>query len=174
MKKYYFTFDAETMGLWGEAFCIAGAILDDEGKVLDQFVGRCSIKGEIDSWVKENVIPQLTEIPVEYKDYKDLLKAFSTFWLKWKDKVSTTITHMGMIVESKILRDMHEAGYIGDWEAPYITADCASFTQVGDSVDTYAKTHGIKVNPSEFSGGAHNPLYDALVAGLVYLDVIKK
>lgn len=164
-----FTFDGETKGLWGEAFCLAAAVLNDEGKIIDQFVGRCPISGEIDKWVQENVLPKLEDIPISYANYKELLMAFADFWQKWRKDIDVTVTHMGMIVEAKVIRDMHDYGFIGDWEAPYVTADCASFPMVGDSVDTYAKAHNIKV-----SGDSHNPLYDSLIAGKVYLDVIKK
>ena len=59
MGKKIFSFDAETNGLWGKAFAIAAVVTDENGKEIDQFIGRCPVQGEVNHWVSENVIPEM-------------------------------------------------------------------------------------------------------------------
>jgi hypothetical protein len=83
---------------------------------------------------------------------------------------------MGFIVEVKILRDLHAAGLIGDWDAPYPLLDVSgNLQQAGEdptSVDGYVRKHGLSVG--EFEGGTHNPLYDSAAAAVVYRKLISE
>lgn len=163
-----FSFDAETNGLWGQAFCI-GAILYAEGTPVATFVGRCPIEGATNEWVAANVIPTLENIPVEYSSYDELLAAFSKFYLEHKQDAAV-IAHVAVPVESKLLSDMHSRGYIGDWDGPFPLIDVAGMLyQAGEdptSVDAYVNKYGIAV---ENYGSTHNPLYDCAVAAQVFM-----
>lgn len=64
-----FSFDAETNGLWGQAFAVAAVLFDENGDEVARFVGRCPIEGEVNPWVKENVLPEMEGIPVTHKSY---------------------------------------------------------------------------------------------------------
>ena len=94
--------------------------------------------------------------------------------LKFKD--AKIIAHMGVPVESSLIRDMHDCGYIGDWDAPYPLFDISgNLDQVGEDptlVDSYAKKY--ELNVSKFDGGTHNPLYDSAVAAVVYRHLKQK
>jgi hypothetical protein len=114
MKKV-FSFDAETNGLWGQAFAIGALVYDESGAEISRFVGRCPIEGEVDKWVAENVLPKIADIPVTCGDYNALLALFAEFY-KANKQDADVIAHMGFIVEVKILRDLHAAGLIGDWD----------------------------------------------------------
>ncbi len=168
MKKI-FSFDAETNGLWGKAFAIGALVYDENGTEIARFAGRLPDEAVTDEWVKKNVLPTLAAMPVTHADYLSLLADFAKFYMANKVDVDVLV-HMGYIVETKLLRDMHDVGYIGDWDAPYPLLDVAgNLEQVGEdptSVDGYAKKHGLDVG--EFEGGTHNPLYDSAVAAAVY------
>jgi hypothetical protein len=173
MKKS-FSFDAETNGPWGQTFAIGALVYDESGAEMARFVGRCPIQGEVDPWVKDNVLPQITGLPVTHRDYESLLADFAKFYLA--NKVNADIVvHMGYIVETKILRDAHDRGFIGDWDGPYPLLDLSgNLQQVGEdptSVDSYLKKYGLTVG--EFEGGTHNPLYDSAVAYQVYKHLIR-
>jgi hypothetical protein len=172
MKKL-FSFDAETNGLWGQAFAIGALVYDEQGIEIARFVGRCPIQGEVDGWVRDNVIPKITDIPETHTDYASLLAAFAEFY-KANKTDADVIVHMGFIVEVKILRDLHAAGLIGDWDAPYPLYDVSgNLQQAGEdatSVDSYIKKYELTVG--EFEGGTHNPLYDSAVAAVVYRHVV--
>ncbi len=171
-SRRLFSFDAETNGLWGQAFAIGALVYEDEVEVA-RFVGRCPIEGEIDSWVAENVIPQMTVIPVSQDSYEGLLADFAKFYLAEKADADLVV-HMGVPVESKVLLDMHCLGLIGDWDGPYPLYDLSGFlAQVGEdptSVDGYLVRHDLIVS-SQYEGGTHNPLYDSEVAARVLMHL---
>lgn len=174
MKKV-FSFDAETNGLWGQAFAIGALVYDESGAEIARFVGRCPIEGEVDKWVAENVLPKIADIPVTHANYDALLASFAEFY-KANKQDADVVVHMGFIVEVKILRDLHAAGLIGDWDAPYPLLDVSgNLQQAGEdptSVDSYVKKNELSVG--EFEGGTHNPLYDSAVAAVVYRHLTEK
>jgi hypothetical protein len=168
MKKI-FSFDAETNGLWGQTFAIGAILYGEDGAKISRFVGRCPIEGEINPWVKENVLPQIETIPVTQTSYDELLADFAKFYLANKQDAHILV-HMGVPVESTIIRDMHDRGYIGDWDGPFPLIDLAgNLQQAGEdptSPDSYIKKYELKI--AEFEGGTHNPLYDSAVAAEVF------
>ena len=165
-----FSFDAETNGLWGKAFSIA-AIVYDNGIEVSRFIGRCLIEGEINSWVAENVLPKMEDIPVSHSSYDELLKDFADFYKSNKSDANI-IVHMGVPVESSLLKDMHSREYIGDWDGPYPLIDVAgNLQQAGEdptSCDSYVAKYGLKVA----EGNTHNPLYDSEVAAVVFMHLM--
>lgn len=172
-KKKLFSFDAETNGLWGQAFAIGALVYDESGVEIARFVGRLSDAEVTDEWVRENVLPKIQDIPVTHESYDALLMDFSKFYLE-NNKDTDVIAHMGFIVEVKILRDLHERKLIGDWDAPYPLLDVSgNLQQSGEdptSVDSYVEKN--KLSVGEFDGGTHNPLYDSAVAAVVYRHIM--
>lgn len=164
-----FSFDAETNGLWGQAFAIGALVYDENGVEIGRFVGRCPIEGEVNSWVKGNVLPQMTKVVESHPDYDALLSDFAGFYLAYKEGANV-IVHMGVPVESKLLSDMHARGLIGDWDGPYPLIDIAgNLLQIGEdptSVDSFVERNELFIG--EFEGGTHNPLYDAAAAAAAY------
>jgi len=169
MAKKIFSFDGETNGLWGEAFAIGALVYDEQGTEVARFVGRLPDTAVTEKWVQENVLPQLTGVPITHTDYDSLLTDFAKFYLANKEGADI-IVHMGYIVEAKVLRDMHDRGHIGDWDGPYPLFDVSGNLQAAGadptSVDKFATKHGLSVG--EFEGGTHNPLYDSAIAAAVY------
>jgi hypothetical protein len=166
-----FSFDAETNGLWGQAFAIGALVYNESGAELARFVGRLPDEAVTDQWVRDNVLPQLTGLPVTHATYESLLADFAKFYLANKQDADIVV-HMGYIVEAKLLRDAHNMGLIGDWDGPYPLYDLTgNLQQVGEdptSVDAYIKKYNLEVR--DF-GGTHNPLYDSEVAARVYLHL---
>ena len=172
MKKV-FSWDAETNGLWGQAFAIGALVYNEQGIEVARFVGRLPDTEVTDGWVKENVLTKIKDIPVTHQTYDSLLSDFAKFYLANKENADVVV-HMGFIVEVKILRDLHERKLIGDWDAPYPLLDVSgNLQQAGEdatSVDKYVKKYNLSVG--EFEGGTHNPLYDSAVAATVYRHLI--
>lgn len=168
-----FSFDAETNGLWGQAFAIAARLYDAAGNVHAEFIGRCPIEGDVDGFVLDKVLPQMIEIPVSHADYDSLLAAFAEFYLANKADAEV-IVHMGVPVESKLFIDMHARGLIGDWDGPYPLLDISgALAQAGEnptSCDEYVRKHGLELS-ADFAGGSHNPLYDSEVAARVWMHL---
>lgn len=180
MKKI-FSFDAETNGLWGQAFAIGALVYDENGIEIARFVGRLPDTEVTDSWwLSAEQGEALTRfekirraIPVTHDDYDSLLADFAKFYLANKADADI-IVHMGYIVEAKILRDLHDKGLIGDWDGPYPLYDVSGhLRQAGEdptSVDSYIKKYELSVG--EFEGGTHNPLYDSSAAAVVYRHLV--
>lgn len=172
-----FSFDAETNGLWGQPFSIAALVYDENGKETARFVGRLPDTEVTDAWTRENVLPQMEGIEESHDSYGALLADFAEFYLREKQD-ATVIAHMAVPVESSVLRDMHTRGLIGDWDGPYPLMDIAGcLAQAGEdptSCDGYADKFGVAVDPAEFAGGKHNPLYDSAQAVAVYRHLVSR
>lgn len=165
-----FSFDAETNGLWGQAFSIA-ALVYENGVETARFIGRCPIEGETNSWVTENVLPKMEDIPVTHNYYDELLADFAKFYLANKADAHV-IVHMGVPVEATLLKDAHSRGFIGDWDGPYPLIDVTgNLQQAGEnpvSCDSYVAKYGLEVA----EGNSHNPLYDSEVAAKVFMHLM--
>lgn len=164
-----FSFDAETNGLYGEAFCLAAVVIDEAGNEVANFVGRCPIAGAVDGWVAENVLPNLEAIEVTHADYGSLLEGFYAFYKEHKVD-ATVIAHMAHPVETKVLRDLVEVDLGGRmWDGPYPLIDVAGVLLAKGfnptSVDTYNTGHGVTV---PFDGATHHPLYDSWAAAVAF------
>ena len=176
MRKV-FAFNAETNGLWGPVFAIGALVYDQNGKEIARFAGRLSDAEVTDEWVRKNVLPKLSGIPVTHKSYAAMLADFAAFYLMYKIDADIVV-HMGYIVEAKVLRDMHDAGLIGDGDGPYPLFDISGILQgVGadpTNVDKFVSEHCLSLPIEEFTGGKHNPLYDAAITAVVYRYLITK
>lgn len=189
MKKFTMSIDAETNGLWGNPFAVAGILYDSQtGEEVDKICLRLPNEIVTDVWVKDNVLPTLnfpithtgnalfdTQIGKEkclQKAYKEMLSDFSDWYKKYKDE-SDVLWHMGHIVESHLFREMHDFGFIGDWDAPYVPIEVSAYLEMAgesaDSVDSYAKKYNLEIKDY---GSTHNPLYDCEVAFKCYFHII--
>ncbi len=168
-----FSFDGETNGLWGDVFAIGALVYDATGVEIARFIGRLPDSEVTDEWVMQNIIPTLQSVGVTHNTYSELLADFARFYAQHKEGADVLV-HMGYIVEAKILRDMHDQGLIGDWDAPYPLLDVAgNLQQAGEdptSVDAYMAKYSLSVD--EFDGGTHNPLYDSAVTAVVYRHLL--
>ena len=173
MKKIL-SFDAETDGLWGRAFAIGALVYDESGREIARFVARLADSVVTDTWVQKNVLPTLVGLPVTHETYESMLADFAVFYLANKADAEIVV-HMGVPVESSILRDMHSQGCIGDWDGPFPLIEVAGeLAQAGEdptSVDKYVGKWGIVV--PDF-GATHNPLYDSAVAAEVHRHLVSR
>jgi hypothetical protein len=186
-----FSFDAETNGLYGPAFSIAAVVyeycadldlLSDvrllEEKKVAEFVGRCPIKGDVDSWLAENVLPRMGGIVQTHSSYQELLGAFIAFY---KQHVLVdgeygptpspdvdVIVHCGTPVEARLFIDAVEMGLLGTFEGPSPLKDIGALPGIGSSVDRFLYENSIVLDEFEFDGGTHNPLYDSVAAYAAY------
>ena len=166
-RKYVLSFDAETNGLRGVAFAIAGIVYDGNGNEIDRFVGRCPIEGEVSPYVKENVLPAMQGIEENFLSYEELLSAYVE-WRELYRESAIEIVHMGVPVEAKLFDDAYDYGFIGEFDGPYPLVDISAYPEIGVSVDTYNDENEISVNPGLFDGGTHNPLFDSAQAAAAF------
>jgi len=166
--KKVMSIDAETNGLWGQAFAIAAIAYNEEGNEVSRFVGRCPIEEDVSPWVMENVLPQMVAISETTATYAELLSQF----FQWRNRLKADgygeLAHMGVPVEARLYMDAHSMGLFGDFDGPYPLIDPSAIPEIGTSVDTYNKENGIEVSETEYAGGTHNPLYDCAAAYKAY------
>lgn len=170
--KGIISIDAETNGLWGEPFAIAAIVYDEEYNEQDRFFARISDKFVTNGWVKENVLPTLSDLPITHQSLNGMLEGFARFWMKYKGEYQA-LWHMGHVVESYLFRLMVDKRIIGEWDAPYTFIEVSTALELAgepaDSVDGYAKRHNLELP----DGSTHNPLYDCMVAAKVYHHLLE-
>ena len=159
--------DAETNGLWGNPFAIAGIVYED-GSEIERICVRLPDSAVSTPWGIKNVIPAIKKHPATHQNYEEMLKCFANFYNKHKD--STVLWHMGHIVEAHLFREMYRIGAVGEWDAPYTPIELSTaLLHAGyepSSEESYAKKNGICLD-----GVSHDPQYDAELAALVYFDI---
>jgi hypothetical protein len=171
-----FSFDAETNGLWGDAFAVSAAVYEN-GEFTASFTAYLGADGVTNDWVKDNVLPKLDGLEVTHADYDSMLEAFAGFYKEHKGDADV-IAHMGVPVEAKLLLDMHSKGFIGDWDGSYPFLDVASVLKAKGfdptSVDSYNNEFGLMEGRSEAGGLAtHHPLYDSVAAAVAYMHLMQ-
>lgn len=163
------SFDIESNGLHGEAFAVGAVIVDAKGVVVETFVGRCEIEGQVDEWVQKNVLPVLKNIPVTHKSYGALRSAFWDWFTVAQKKTDYVVVSNGYPVEyGFLLACQHDAIDGRYWEHPFPILDATSVA-LGAHKDVSALKLRIA---AELSGQAHNPVYDAQLAARMVLDVL--
>lgn len=163
--------DAETNGLWGKPFAIAAIIYDEDYNERERFFARIPDSFVTNEWVKENVLPTLSDLPVTHQNLDEMLGAFAEFWLKCQP-FHLPLWHMGHIVEAYLFRLLVEKKLIGEFSAPYdfieVSNILAMYGYSHDSVDAYAKKYNLPLP----EGSTHNPLYDCEVAAKVHYHLL--
>lgn len=162
-------FDLESNGLHGPVFATGAVVMDGAGKVYDEFTARCPIVGDTDEWVKENVLPAITDMPITNKDYKEIRQAFWSWYIKNEPKSDYVLVANGYPVEYRFLIQCQEDDIENRyWQHPFPILDLTSLVvQAGKEGARQAK--GIK-RSGDFSH--HHPLHDAIMTAKVAFKVL--
>jgi hypothetical protein len=169
-----FSLDAEVDGLYGRAFAIAVTVRQD-GCELASFQGRVADAAVSDTWVRDNVLPALGNMAITHSSSQELEEAFWEFWLSQKEN-AVVIAHCGSPVESGLFRRCVErAPAERIWSGPFPLHEVGTLLlALGEdpaSVDGYVRKYGLVV---PFSGVSHHPMYDAVVAAVVWDHAVKR
>ena len=100
------------------SFAIGALVYDDERRRSSPFCRSLPNRGRGRQVGRGECTPEDRGHSREPRRLRRTLTDFAKFYLANKQDADV-IVHMGFIVETKILRDMHERGLIGDWDAPY-------------------------------------------------------
>lgn len=168
------SFDLETNGLHGSAFAVGAVVMDINGKVHDQFTGRCSINGKVDDWVAKNVLPAIENMPITHKSYEHLREDFWQWYLQAEPKSDYVLVNNGYPVEYRFLLQCQEKDIEGRyWQHPFPILDLSSLLiQVGKT-NLANKSQLFTDTPGQGKFSKHNPLDDAKVAALTAFEAFK-
>lgn len=175
MKTLYFVFDAESVGLHGEAFAVGGGLYTAAGAPLWEFIHACYLEGasgEDDDrkWVSENVPP----LPADCREPGEVRERFWAHWEAAKtyaEKEGAKLyaaADCAWPVEGKLFsRCVRDDMSKRKWSGPYPLIDIASvlFACGFDPVGTLPRID------NELP--AHNPLNDARQSARVLCEAIQ-
>lgn len=162
-----FCFDAETDGLYGEAFAIGAVVMNENGEILEVFSEKCLFPGIQSQWVRENCLIHLDDIK-DCGSRKQLREDFWAFYMKHRDHC-TIMADVSYPVEAGLLRacvkdDPEKREFMG----PYPLIDIASLF-FANGIDPHT-------NRMEFiqeQRRPHNPLDDAITSAKCALKLLR-
>lgn len=143
--EYYFVFDVESIGLYGDDFAVAGGLYDSEGEALDEFcycIPKEGLKGSPEDlkWVEENV----PELPVTHEDGPSMRKAFWGKWIEAKSKDAQIFAECKYPVETNFMAKCIEEDPSRIKDAPYPFHEIASIMLASgtDPLKSYKRIEG--------------------------------
>lgn len=166
--------DVESNGLHGEAFAVGAVLMKLDGTILEEFLGRCPIKGELDPWVKERVLPAMTNVKEDYQDTKKLRAAFWKWYKPIKERTDYAIADNGYPVEARFLiacqdDDLSERY----WDHPFPLLDPASMLMQIGIKPLAIRYEFVADRLNNQSVLQHNPRFDAWVSALTVIKALE-
>ena len=172
-KTKLLSFDVESNGLHGQAFAVAAVVVNLDGEVVDQFVGRTKIIGQVDPWVEQNVLPVITDMPITQRTSKDLRNDFWRWFERAQQEADYVLVSNGYPVEYRFLlkcqEDNLEQRY---WQHPFPLLDLMSL-MLQTEPHGERRTDIIKKLFDEGRYSRHHPYHDALVSARAACEVFR-
>lgn len=166
-------FDVESNGLHGEAFSVAGVLIDADHNILSQFVSRCPIIGPVDTWVSENVIGPMQGIVETAPDARTMRDEFWDWYLAAKAQAQIIVAANPYPVEARFLiacqaDDLPARGF--DHPFPYYDLSSMLYT-LGYTTPAQRRAY-VKTAVRGSTGEPHNPLWDAKATAMAAMQTI--
>jgi len=150
--KNILLFDVESTSLHGTGFAVGAIVVNREGSEIDRFE-LLSKEGaaKAGDWVKENVLPNLSDMPICETD-KELRDSFFEFYSKHKE-TSEIWSDVNFPVETNFLHAIvNDALAEREWSMPYPLKDVSSLIDVNIDRCAECGIQGLR---------KHNPLDDS-------------
>jgi len=145
-------FDVESTSLHGTGFAVGAIVVNKAGSEIDRFE-LLSKEGasKVGDWVKENVLPNLSDMPNCETDV-ELRDAFFNFYLKHKETAEIW-SDVNFPVETNFLHAIvSDAPSEREWSMPYPLKDASTLVDV--SIDRCSECGIADLRK-------HNPLDDS-------------
>lgn len=165
--------DVESNGLHGEAFAVGAVLIQADGKVLDDFLGRCPIEGEVDSWVKKNIIKPLKGVVENYDSSLKMRDAFWEWYRAAKEQADYVLVDNGYPVEARFLLQCQADDLEGRyWDHPYPLLDLSALLLAVGVKPLAVKWQWVEDRVPQ---GAirHHPRFDAQVSALAAFKALE-
>lgn len=173
----YFSFDAESAGLFGSVFAVGWVIIDEDGTELEEGYLACPLDLTAPPsdvrWAQEHVLPTLPIFQSEpsYANCKDLLTLMDRFWAAWleaKQKYSdlTMVTDCPFPVEATFLLGVALRQKLTSHNSFYPILDVASVLAAADRDPLGANERKENEHPP------HNPVNDARQSARLLVETL--
>ena len=165
------SFDLEANNLHGMPFAIGAIVIDGHGIVHDSFTARCPVVGELDPWVKDNVLPAIKDMPETHETYEDIREAFWRWYVPAEASSDYVLVSNGYPVEYRFLIDCQDADLDARyWQHPFPILDLTSIL-VATGHDSGVQKNQIRKKVRKDSSFAqHHPFDDAKLAALMAFE----
>jgi hypothetical protein len=173
-KTTLLSIDVESNGLHGKAFAIGAVLINLAGEIIDEYSARSPIRGAVDPWVKDNVLPPLKNFPVTHPSAKAMRRDFWQWYKTAKDRANYVMVDNGYPVEARFMiscqDDDIDERY---WDHAFPLLDLSSLLiQVGIKplAVRYKLVEDLIASQPNLH---HNPRWDAWVSALVAIKALR-
>jgi hypothetical protein len=173
------SFDVESNGLHGAAFAVAAVVMDEKLRVLGEFLGRTPLRGQVDPWVKDNVLPPMQTMPVNYRSARAMRDDFWKWFVAARTNSTQVLVDNPYPVEARFLIACQQDDLKGRYfEHPFPLLDLGTMLyRLG--ADTPAKRQAYKLSALNASGEpaasnpqVHNPRWDCWAAAVTAFHLL--
>ncbi len=166
-------FDVESNGLHGDAFSVAGVLIDSDHQILSQFVSRCPIIGPVDTWVSENVLGPMKDIAISAPDALTMRNQFWLWYLAAKAQAQIIVAANPYPVEARFLIDCQNDDMPGrGFDHPFPFYDLSSMLYTMGYTTPSKRRAYVEKAVRGLSGDPHNPLWDAKATAMAAMQAI--
>ena len=162
--KNLFVFDCESTSLHGSTFAVGCIVTDQKGNEIDRFE-LLSLEGKekAGDWVKQNVIPNLEDMPTCKTDL-ELRTTFFEFYMKHKDTCEI-FSDCNFPVETNFLTTVVNDDIVNrEWSMPYPLKDISTIVDINiDRCKVYEEKTGLILRK-------HNPTDDSISSLYCFLN----
>ena len=158
-------FDVESTSLFGTGFAVGVIVISIKGIEIDRFELK-SLEGEskANDWVKENVIPNLSDIPTCETD-RELRDRFFEFLKKHRETCDIW-SDCNFPVETNFLNQIvQDNPSTREWSMPYPLKDLCTILDVNVDREILSGLTSLR---------KHNPLDDAIASAYCLLKELMK
>lgn len=165
MQKNILLFDVESTSLHGTGFAFGVVVVDKSGLEIDhlELLSKEGAK-KVNNWVKENVIPNLSDMPTCETD-KELRDSFFNFYLKHKETAEIW-SDVNFPVETNFLHSiLNDSPKDREWLMPYPLKDMSTLIDVDIDRHTECGITNLR---------KHNPLDDSRASACLLIKTYFK
>jgi hypothetical protein len=168
-------FDIESNGLHGDAFAVAGVLMDSNRQILSQFVARCPIIGPVDPWVSENVLPPMKDMPDTAPDARTMRDTFWLWYIGVKADSDLIVAANPYPVEARFLIDCQNDDMPArEFDHPFPYYDISSMLHMLGYTTPAKRRDFVATAVRGSTGDSHNPLWDAKATAMAALKAVEQ
>lgn len=166
--------DVESNGLHGPAFAVGAVVMKLDGTIVDEFSARCPINGEMDPWVKKNVMPVLADFPETHRTARAMRDDFWEWYKAAKENSDYFIVSNGYPVEARFLINCQDDDIeVRYWDHAFPVLDLSSMLLMIGIKPLAVRYKFVAEEIGDAPLLQHSPRFDAWIAALSAAKALK-